>query len=111
MANRAKGPPPSDLTNATDAFSRASLGESFIGRANSYPTHSHPTTGRGGGVAGGLANKRLKLGLKLSDINGDVGGGAAGAGLGAGRPSLAGPAPRRPPSNFGSPFSNFGKIV
>lgn len=117
------------LAGATDAFSRATLGDGThpnASRAHSYPIPSS-ARGRGGGGVGGLAGKRMKPNFKLSDINGDagglgagppgrmgsgVGGGAAGAGLGAGRPSMAdAAAPRRPPGNFGSPFSNFGKIV
>lgn len=105
------------LDSAAAAFARVSLSESAgpagASRAHSYPLPSSVVRGRGGGLAG----KRPKPNFKLSDINGSgaapsVGGGAAGAGLGAGRPSLADPAvPRRPPSNIGSPFSNFGKIV
>lgn len=118
MANR--GPPPSNgVDGAAAAFARASLGDSapVTARAHSYPVPSVAAVSRGRG--GGLAGKRARPNFKLSDINGGppgdgggVGGGAAGAGLGAGRPSLAAEsAPRRPPSSFGSPFSNFGKIV
>lgn len=103
IANRPQAHPPNPV-GLGDAFSRASMGD--------HRAHSFPQAARGGSP-----NKRLRPGFKLSDINGSpppglgVGGGAAGAGLGAGRPSLADPVPRRPPSNFGSPFSNFGKIV
>ena len=114
MANRASQAPPSAanfaLDGATDALARASLADHPANpRAQSYPL---PARMRGGPT--GLAGKRMKPGFKLSDIHGGdaVGGGAAGAGLGAGRPSLANdPAPRKPPPNMGSPFSNFGKIV
>lgn len=117
MANRGQpsSPPNSAaLDSAAAAFVRVSLSDS-PGPAGTPRAHSYPNTARGRG--GSLAGKRVKPNFKLSDINGSngvpsVGGGAAGAGLGAGRPNLAGPAvPRRPPSNIGSPFSNFGKIV
>ena len=117
MANRGQpSSPPSSfgLDNAAAAFVRVSLSDSTGSPGNSR-AHSYPIAVRGRG--GSLSGKRVKPNFKLSDINGSggvlsVGGGAAGAGLGAGRPSLADPAvPRRPPSNIGSPFSNFGKIV
>jgi mitogen-activated protein kinase kinase len=115
MANRGgQGAHPSNsfaLDSTTEVLARASLADN-PSRAHSFPIPSTASRGRGGGGVGGLAAKRAKPSFKLSDINGDVGGGALGAGLGAGRPSLADPTPaRRPPSNFGSPFSNFGKIV
>jgi mitogen-activated protein kinase kinase len=59
----------------------------------------------------------MKPSLSLKDIDPSIispspSGGAAGAGLGAGRPSLVPDPPKRPnPANFGSPFSNFSKIV
>jgi len=59
----------------------------------------------------------MKPSLSLKDIDPTIispspSGGAAGAGLGAGRPSLVPDPPKRPnPANFGSPFSNFSKIV
>jgi hypothetical protein len=59
----------------------------------------------------------MKPNFSLKDIDPSIispspSGGAAGAGLGAGRPSLVPDPPKRPnPANFGSPFSNFSKIV
>ncbi|KAF8236534.1 kinase-like protein [Tricholoma matsutake] len=64
-----------------------------------------------------MANRRMKPSFSLKDIDPSIispspSGGAAGAGLGAGRPSLVPDPPKRPnPANFGSPFSNFSKIV
>jgi hypothetical protein len=64
-----------------------------------------------------MANRRIKPNFSLRDIDPSIispspSGGAVGAGLGAGRPSLVPDPPRRPnPANFGSPFSNFSKIV
>ncbi|KAF9010558.1 kinase-like protein [Cyathus striatus] len=66
-----------------------------------------------------MAARRQKPAFSLKDIDAGLietpiqGGGAAGAGLGAGRPSLVQDTPRRGPQagNFGSPFSNFSKIV
>lgn len=71
----------------------------------------------------GMAARRQRPGFSLRDIDPSIlpdpssshhtGGGPLAAGLGAGRPSLH-HEPRRPPSqagNFGSPFSNFSKIV
>ncbi|KAF9652991.1 kinase-like protein [Thelephora ganbajun] len=61
-------------------------------------------------------SRRPKPGLKLSDLDNpltSIGGGTTGAGLGASRPSFSIDAsmPKRPAHNFGTPFSNFGKIV
>jgi mitogen-activated protein kinase kinase len=106
------------VDNATDALARASLATADPTTSTTTPrAHSFPVPTRGSsGRVGGLAAKRPKPSFKLSDINGGdlVGGGAAGAGLGLGRPNLfdrpTNP-PRRPNSNFASPFSNFGKIV
>jgi mitogen-activated protein kinase kinase len=118
MANR--GTPQTSnsfaLDSATELFARASLADSSGGGPSTSRAHSYPIIpNRGGRGGGGLAAKRAKPSFKLSDINGDVivGGGAAGAGLGAGRPSLAErpTAPRRNNTNFGSPFTNFRKIV
>jgi mitogen-activated protein kinase kinase len=65
-----------------------------------------------------MAGRRLKPNFTLKDIDASIlpppitSGGALGAGLGAGRPSLGAEPPKRPPAgNFGSPFSNFSKIV
>lgn len=65
----------------------------------------------------GMSARRPRPAFSLRDIDPSIaeppfsGGGVAAAGLGAGRPSLPDP-PRRPPAgNFGSPFSNFSKIV
>jgi len=65
-----------------------------------------------------MAGRRLKPNFTLKDIDATAlptpitSGGALGAGLGAGRPSLGLDPPKRPPAgNFGSPFSNFSKIV
>jgi mitogen-activated protein kinase kinase len=117
MANRGATSNSFALDSTTEAFTRASLTDATSPSSTQAHSFPIPITGatRGGSRSsiGGTATKRLKPSFKLSDINGsEVGGGAAGAGLGAGRPSLADPIPaRRPPSNFGSPFSNFGKIV
>ena len=116
MANRGSPSSPSSnsfaLDSATEAFARASLVDgASTTRAHSFPAGPNAAT-RGRVGIGGLPPKRAKPSFKLSDINGDVGGGTAAAGLGAGRPNLADrAAPPRRPSNFGSPFSNFGKIV
>ena len=61
-------------------------------------------------------SRRPKPGLKLSDLDSpltSIGGGTTGAGLGASRPSFAidSNVQRRQSHNFGTPFSNFGKIV
>ncbi|KAF8904441.1 kinase-like protein [Gymnopilus junonius] len=60
----------------------------------------------------GLAARRPRPNFSLRDIDAVVlPDGPAAAGLGAGRPTFQEP-PRRPPAgNFGSPFSNFSKIV
>jgi mitogen-activated protein kinase kinase len=62
-----------------------------------------------------MAGRRMKPGFTLKDIDPSLtpvpSSGALGAGLGAGRPSLARDIPKRPTSNFNSPFSNFSKIV
>ena len=64
-----------------------------------------------------MSARRQRPAFSLRDIDPSIvdppfsGGGVAAAGLGAGRPSLPDP-PRRPPAgDFGSPFSNFSKIV
>ncbi|KAF9469950.1 kinase-like domain-containing protein [Collybia nuda] len=62
----------------------------------------------------GLAARRTRPGFSLNDIDPTIvaPGGPLGAGLGAGRPSIANLPPKRPSAgNFGSPFSNFSKIV
>lgn len=61
-------------------------------------------------------SRRQKPGLKLNDLDDplmSIGGGTTGAGLGASRPffSIDTTLPKRPAHNFGTPFSNFGKIV
>lgn len=62
----------------------------------------------------GLAARRTRPNFSLNDIDPSIvaPGGPQGAGLGAGRPSLANAPPKRPNAgSFGSPFSNFSKIV
>ena len=61
-------------------------------------------------------SRRPKPGLKLSNLDNpltSIGGGTTGAGLGASRPSFSidTSLPKRQAHNFGTPFSNFGKIV
>ncbi|GBE81423.1 Protein kinase wis1 [Sparassis crispa] len=69
---------------------------------------------------GGLAARRMKMNMpKLSphDVPGGLhlppipGGGPSGAGLGPGRPIIDDEPRRLPPSNIGTPFANFAKIV
>ncbi|TFK73890.1 kinase-like protein [Pluteus cervinus] len=74
------------------------------------PPHLAPRPRAGGGV------RRPRPGFTLSDIDPTLipppaaaTAGASGAGLGPGRPPTE--LPRRPQSDFGSPFSNFSKIV
>ena len=80
---------------------------------------SSPGPVRPGPPMGGLAARRMKANVpKLSphDVPGGlhlppVGAGPQGAGLGVGRPQLD-DEPRRPSQDtFGTPFSNFSKIV
>ncbi|KAF8200647.1 kinase-like protein [Pholiota molesta] len=62
----------------------------------------------------GMAARRARPNFSLRDIDSFVlPDGPAAAGLGAGRPTALQDTPRRPPpaGNFGSPFSNFSKIV
>ena len=62
----------------------------------------------------GMAARRARPNFSLRDIDpAFIPEGPVAAGLGAGRPSLFQEQPRRPPpaGNFGSPFSNFSKIV
>ena len=62
----------------------------------------------------GMAARRARPNFSLRDIDpAFIPEGPIAAGLGAGRPSLFQEPPRRPPpaGNFGSPFSNFSKIV
>lgn len=112
-AAQANTPGPS-VDAATAALHRVSLGHEHpsLRAANSFPLPNAPRA-RGGGMAG----RRIRPNFSLKDIDATAvptppGGGALGAGLGAGRPSLGPEPPKRPPAgNFGSPFSNFSKIV
>ncbi|KAI0725041.1 kinase-like protein [Fomitopsis betulina] len=81
---------------------------------------SSPGPSRPGLPIGGLAARRMKGNIpKLSphDVQGGlhlppIGAGPQGAGLGVGRPQLDDEPQRRPQNNtFGTPFSNFSKIV
>lgn len=89
----------------------------FANRANNMEHSARPTP------ILGMAARRQRPAFTLRDIDPSIlpdpsplhqGGGAIAAGLGAGRPSLLHlEQTRKPPSqgNFGSPFSNFSKIV
>jgi mitogen-activated protein kinase kinase len=106
MASRNQNSSP-DVESTTSALEHAHQ-HPTLRAANSYPPP--PPKPRGG-----FTGRRVKPNFKLSDIDDiftPMGGGAIGAGLGAGRPQLAETPPRRPNAgNFGSPFSNFEKIV
>src|SRR5262245_36261391 len=108
MANRNQNSSPA-VESTTSALKHESVPQHpNLRAANSYPPP--PPKARGG-----FAGRRVKPNFKLSDIDDiftPMGGGATAAGLGAGRPQLADSPPRRPNAgNFGSPFSNFEKIV
>ena len=87
----------------------------FANRANNMEPNARPILG--------MAARRKGPSFSLRDIDPSLlpdpspfhqGGGPLAAGLGAGRPSLLHlEQTRKPPSqgNFGSPFSNFSKIV
>ena len=88
----------------------------FANRANNMETNTKPILG--------MAARRQRPAFSLRDIDPSIlpdptpfcptGGGPLAAGLGAGRPSLLHLEQTRKPtsqSNFGSPFSNFSKIV
>jgi len=73
--------------------------------ASSFPAPPKPN---------GMAARRARPNFSLRDIDpAFIPLGPVASGLGAGRPSLFQEPPRRPPpaGNFGSPFSNFSKIV
>ena len=90
----------------------------FANRANNMESNPKPILGNVG-----MAARRQRPSFSLRDIDPSIlpdpspfhqGGGPLAAGLGAGRPSLLHiEQTRKPPSqsNFGSPFSNFSKIV
>ncbi|CAA7261708.1 unnamed protein product [Cyclocybe aegerita] len=114
FANRSNKPPPTAATfnqhqphvdAAAAALHRANLdSHPVLLPANSFPS---PKTS-------GMAARRQRPAFSLRDIDASlINDGPAAAGLGAGRPSLAHDIPRRQPQagNFGSPFSNFSKIV
>ena len=93
-----------------DAAATALQNTSFDPKAASPRT---PPRGRGG-----MAARRQKPGFSLRDIDPTLvpeppaTSSAAAAGLGAGRPSALPPAvSKKSPPTFGSPFSNFSKIV
>lgn len=128
MANRASKSPAQPVDQATAAFQRATLNDGpahpVLRPHNAASGHmqngARPPPPSLAAKAGPGGMKRNRPGFKLSDITGDPNGpgpsgGAAGAGLGAGAPSLAEDSPswppRRPQDSFGTPFSNFGKIV
>ena len=87
----------------------------FANRANNMESNAKPILG--------MAARRQRPSFTLRDIDPSIlpesspfhqGGGPLAAGLGAGRPSLLHlEETRKPPSqgDFGSPFSNFSKIV
>ena len=89
----------------------------FANRANNMESNARPSP------ILGMAARRQRPAFSLRDIDPSIlpdpspfhqGGGPLAAGLGAGRPSLLHlEETRKPPSqgNFGSPFSNFSKIV
>ncbi|KIK09953.1 hypothetical protein K443DRAFT_671266 [Laccaria amethystina LaAM-08-1] len=113
FANRAQ---PIPVDSAAAALQRASLNpiHPVLNSTRTYPPPAVPTPRTRGA---GMSARRQRPAFSLRDIDPSIvdppfsGGGVAAAGLGAGRPSLPDP-PRRPPAgNFGSPFSNFSKIV
>lgn len=73
--------------------------------------------GRPPGPIGGLAARRAAPRLNVNDIAGGMplqlpsGGGPSNAGLGGGRPNMDDIPRRSPQATWGTPFSNFGKIV
>ncbi|KIP01288.1 hypothetical protein PHLGIDRAFT_507666 [Phlebiopsis gigantea 11061_1 CR5-6] len=73
--------------------------------------------GRPPGPLGGLAARRAGPRLNVNDIAGGLGlstpsgGGPSNAGLGGGRPNMDDTPRRSPQATWGTPFSNFGKIV
>ncbi|KAF9482184.1 kinase-like protein [Pholiota conissans] len=93
------------LDAATAALSNASLYSHPVLHNAPPPRLQKPT---------GMAARRARPNFSLRDIDNFIlPDGPAAAGLGAGRPTLLQEPPRRPPpaGNFGSPFSNFSKIV
>jgi hypothetical protein len=91
----------------------------FANRANNMEPQANARP-----ILGGMAARRQRPSFSLRDIDPSIlpdpspfrqGGGPLAAGLGAGRPSLLHLEQTRKPSssqgNFGSPFSNFSKIV
>jgi len=88
----------------------------FANRANNMDSNTRPSP------ILGMAARRQRPAFSLRDIDPSIlpdpspfhqGGGPLAAGLGAGRPSLLHEQTRKPSSQgeFGSPFSNFSKIV
>ncbi|KIM45213.1 hypothetical protein M413DRAFT_24456 [Hebeloma cylindrosporum] len=98
--------PPSLQAKMAAFANRAGVGaHPVLHPASSFPAPPKPQ---------GMAARRARPNFSLRDIDpAFIPEGPVAAGLGAGRPSLFQEQPRRPPpaGNFGSPFSNFSKIV
>jgi mitogen-activated protein kinase kinase len=98
--------PPSLQAKMAAFANRPSVGAlPVLHPASSFPAPPKPH---------GMAARRARPNFSLRDIDpAFIPEGPVAAGLGAGRPSLFQEPPRRPPpaGDFGSPFSNFSKIV
>ena len=107
------------MDGAVAGIANISIGERPGALPSLRAPASSPGPSRPGPPMGGLAARRMKGNapkLNPHDVPGGLhlppmGAGPQGAGLGVGRPQLD-DEPRRPPqSTFGTPFSNFSKIV
>ncbi|KAF5321249.1 hypothetical protein D9619_001552 [Psilocybe cf. subviscida] len=117
FANRANTQAHSgDVDSATRALNSTSLySHPILQTTNSFPQAAPSTLAQSPRLAkpSGMAARRAKPAFSLRDIDASfLPEGPIAAGLGAGRPSLFQEPPRKQPAgNFGSPFSNFSKIV
>ncbi|EKM53987.1 uncharacterized protein PHACADRAFT_257528 [Phanerochaete carnosa HHB-10118-sp] len=114
MAARSQQPG-NTMDATTNAFQSMTLRDRpvhpMLRSAQSAPS----APGKAPGPLSGLAARRAAPKLKVMDIPGGSlmpsGGGPSNAGLGGGRPNMDELPRRSPQQTWGTPFSNFGKIV